>query len=126
MQAGQQVGQLLARSDVQAIKRLVENQQVGVAHQRLAEERFAGFARRQIFKAPRQQVANTKLRRQPGTAFRVASFIFDDFRGGATGIFFAGAEHIGIVTLPLVADQFLQLFKGEASDTLKCAFALPV
>lgn len=48
----------------------------------------------------------------------------DNLRGGAAGVFFAWAEQVGVIALPLVADQLLQLFEGEAGHAGEMAFAL--
>ncbi|MNV67957.1 hypothetical protein D3C71_1607820 [compost metagenome] len=50
----------------------------------------------------------------------------NDFRCGASGIFLAWAKQVGIVTLPFVADQLLQLFEGDAYRMLEIAAALAV
>lgn len=48
----------------------------------------------------------------------------DNLRGGAAGVFFAWAEQVGVIALPLVADQLLQLLEGEAGHAGEVAFAL--
>ena len=104
---------MLAGSDVETVKRLIENQQVRLSHQRLAEQRFARFAGREIFKAAIEQMSDTKLLRQRRAAGRVFHLVLNDFRRGSSGILFARTEHIGVITLPFIADQFLQLLEGE-------------
>ncbi|CSR89545.1 Uncharacterised protein [Shigella sonnei] len=48
-------------------------------------------------------------------------FILNDFSRSASGVIFARAEHIGVIPLPFVADEFLQLLEGETSDVGKLA-----
>lgn len=55
---------------------------------------------------------------------RIFHLITDNLRGGAAGVFFARAEQVGVIALPLVADQLLQLFEGEAGHAGEMAFAL--
>ncbi|CNT63075.1 Uncharacterised protein [Salmonella enterica subsp. enterica serovar Bovismorbificans] len=54
----------------------------------------------------------------------MVNFILNNFRGSAPGIVFARTEHIGVITLPLIADQLLQLFKGQTSNAGKPTLAL--
>ena len=42
---------------------------------------------------------------------RVFKLILDNFRRRAAGVFFSRAEQIGVIALPLIADQLLQLLK---------------
>ena len=65
-----------------------------------------------------------KLFGQARAAGRIFHLILDNLRGGAAGIFFARAEQVGVIALPLVADQLLQLLEGEAGYAGEVAFAL--
>lgn len=67
---------------------------------------------------------NAKLLRQRFAARWIFDFIENDFCRRASGVVFAGAEEIGVITLPFVADQLLQLLKGESGDTRELTAAL--
>ena len=124
MQVGQQRGQLLAGVDVEAVERLVEDQQLRIAHQGLAQQGLTRFASGQILKAAVQQGADGKLFGKLRAAGRIFHLVLNNLRSGAAGIFFSGAEQVGVIALPLVADQLLQLFEGEACYAGEVAFAL--
>ncbi|MNE89186.1 hypothetical protein D3C80_1865740 [compost metagenome] len=47
----------------------------------------------------------------------------NDFRRGAAGVVFVRAEQVGIVALPFIADQLLQLLKGEPYYVAKITVA---
>ncbi|MNS72137.1 hypothetical protein D3C72_1055380 [compost metagenome] len=126
IQRREQGGQLRAGLHIQPVERLIEDQQIRLVHQRLAKQSFSRFPGREVFKAPLQQASNAEKFGHLLAASSVFSFVLDNFCGGAARILFAWAEQVGVIALPLVADQFLQLFEGEARDTGKTAltFAL--
>ncbi len=124
MQVGQQRGQLLAGVDVEAVERLVEDQQLRIAHQGLAQQGLTRFASGQILKAAVQQGADGKLFGKLRAAGRIFHLVLNNLRSGAACIFFSGAEQVGVIALPLVADQLLQLFEGETCYAGEVAFAL--
>ncbi len=39
----------------------------------------------------------------------MVNFILNNFRGSAPGTFLAVTEHIGVITLPLIADQLFAI-----------------
>jgi len=61
-------------------------------------------------------VSDAELLRQLAAAGVIFDLVLDNFSCRTAGILFAGAEQIGVVALPLVADQFLQLFEREAGQ----------
>ena len=68
-------------------------------------------------------MADAKLCGKPGAQRLVFDFILDNLRRRAPGVVFVRAQHVGVVALPLVADQLLQLFEGETGDPGKRAVA---
>jgi hypothetical protein len=62
---------------------------------------------------------------QGGRSGRVFKLILDNFRRRAAGVFFSRAEQIGVIALPLIADQLLQLLKRETGDAREGALTLP-
>ncbi len=124
VQVGQQGSQLLAGVDVETVERFIEDQQLRIGHQGLTQQGLTRFPGRQVFKPAVQQGADAKLFGQARAAGRIFHLILDNLRGGAAGIFFARAEQVGVIALPLVADQLLQLLEGEAGYAGEVAFAL--
>ena len=122
----QQRRQLRPGLHVKTVERFVQNKQFRFAHQRLTKQRFSRLAGRKVFKAPVQQRGDTELFCQALAAGGILHFILNNFRRRTAGIVFARAEQIGVVALPLVADQLLQLFKRQARQARKVAlvFAL--
>ena len=124
VQVGQQGSQLLAGVDVEAVERFVEDQQLRIGHQGLTQQGLTRFPGRQVLKPAVQQGADAKLFGQARAAGRIFYLILDNLCGGAAGVFFAGAEQVGVIALPLVADQLLQLLEGEAGYAGEVAFVL--
>ncbi|MNE21318.1 hypothetical protein D3C80_1144720 [compost metagenome] len=58
---------------------------------------------------------------QLSTAGVVFNLVLDNLRRGTAGIVFARTEQIGVVALPFVTDQFLQLLKGKTRQARKAA-----
>ena len=92
MQSLQQPGKLQTGSDVQAIKRLVKNQQIRLRHQRLTEQRFTRFSGGEIFKAALEQRRNTEQFCQARTASGIFGLFLDNLFRRAAGVLFAWAK----------------------------------
>ena len=92
MQFAKQRRQIAARLHVKAIKRFIEDQQIGLRHQRLTQQGFARLTRGEIFKPAFQQMTDTELRRQPLRTGGIRYLMLDNLRGGAAGIIFTRAE----------------------------------
>ena len=88
----QQMRQLRPGLDVKAVERFVEDQQLRLAHQRLAKQGFPRFAGRKIFEASVEQGGNAELFSQALTAGRIFHLILDNFRRCTAGIFFSRTE----------------------------------
>ena len=88
----QQGRQLRTGLHVKAVKRFVEYKQLGLAHQRLAKQRFSRLAGRKVFEAPVEQGGDAEPFCQALTAGGIFHLILNNFRRRTAGIFFAWAE----------------------------------
>ena len=92
----------------------------------LAQEDFGVFCKARI--VPLSQLYGGKItaaldRQHPRDLFDVSLMLdyIKDFDQIKRGFIFARVEHIGVIPLPFVADELLQLLEGETSDVGKLA-----
>ncbi|MNC59354.1 hypothetical protein D3C77_614960 [compost metagenome] len=94
-----------------------------MGHQGATQQGFAGLTGREIFETARKQGRDAKLLGQLCAASGIFVLFLNDFRRGAAGVVFVRAEQVGIVALPFIADQLLQLLKGEPYYVAKITVA---